>query len=138
MTTLQKLALAALLATGLASAAAAEETKLGFIYVGPAADFGYNTSMDLGRKYVESKVPGVTTTAFEGVPETAEVARVMERLINSGNKIIFATSYGYLDEAIKLGEKYPNVRSFMPAAPRPPRMSEPIGRIPMTACISPA
>ena len=33
----------------------------------------------------------------------------MERLINSGNKIIFATSYGYLDYAIKLGEKYPDV-----------------------------
>jgi basic membrane protein A len=109
MTTVRKLAFAALLAAGLASPAAAAETKVGFIYVGPAADFGYNTSMDLGRKYVESKVPGVTTTAFEGIPETAEVARVMERLINSGNKIIFATSYGYLDEAIKLGEKYPDV-----------------------------
>ena len=91
------------------SVPAKAEDKIGFIYVGPAADYGYNTSMDLGRKYVESKMPGVTTTVFEGVPETAEVARVMERLINSGNKIIFATSYGYLDEAIKLGEKYPDV-----------------------------
>lgn len=109
MKTVRNLALAALLAAGLNGAASAQETKIGFIYVGPAADFGYNTSMDLGRKYVESKVPGVKTTAFEDVPETAEVARVMERLINSGNKIIFATSYGYLDEAIKLGEKYPDV-----------------------------
>src|ERR1700723_3051295 len=109
MKMLPKLALAALLAAGVSDAATAEETKIGFIYVGPAADFGYNTSMDLGRKYVESKVPGTTTTAFEGVPETAEGARGMERLINSGNKIIFATSYGYLDEAIKLGEKYPKV-----------------------------
>jgi basic membrane protein A and related proteins len=112
MTVLRKLALAALIAAGLANVAAAAETKLGFIYVGPAADFGYNTSMDLGRKYVESKVPGTTTTVFEGIPETAEVARVMERLINSGSKIIFATSYGYLDEAIKLGEKYPDVTFF--------------------------
>jgi len=109
MTALRKLALGVLLAGGFAGAAAAQDTKIGFIYVGPAADFGYNTSMDLGRKYVESKIPGVTTTAFEGVPETAEVTRVMERLINSGNQIIFATSYGYLDEAIKLGEKYPKV-----------------------------
>jgi basic membrane protein A and related proteins len=92
MTTLRKMALAVWLAGGLVGTAAAEDTKIGFIYVGPAADFGYNTSMDLGRKYVESKVPGVTTTAFEGIPETAEVARVMERLINSGNRIIFATS----------------------------------------------
>src|SRR6202142_2808112 len=101
-------ALAMFGAAALSTPAKAED-KIGFIYVGPAADYGYNTSMDLGRQYVESKVPGTTTTAFEGVPETAEVARVMERLINSGNKIIFATSYGYLDEAIKLGEKYPDV-----------------------------
>jgi basic membrane lipoprotein Med (substrate-binding protein (PBP1-ABC) superfamily) len=53
MTTLRKLALTALLASGLTHVAAAEETKLGFINVGPAADFGYNTSMDLGRKYLE-------------------------------------------------------------------------------------
>src|SRR5258708_26575508 len=105
MTMLRKLALTTLLAAGFANAASAEETKVGFIYVGPAADFGYNTSMDLGRKYVESKVPDTKTTVFELVPETAEVARVMERLINSGNKIIFATSYRYLDEAIKLCEK---------------------------------
>lgn len=109
MRTVRKFVLTAVLAAGFANAAHSQETKIGFIYVGPAADLGYNTSMDLGRKYVEGKIPGVTTTAFEEVPETAEVARVMERLINSGNKIIFATSYGYLDEAIKLGEKYPNV-----------------------------
>jgi len=99
---------AALGAALLATPAAAED-KIGFIYVGPAADFGYNMSMDLGRQYVEKTMPGVTTTAFEAVPETAEVERVMERLINSGHKIIFATSYGYLDYAIKVGEKHPDV-----------------------------
>ena len=85
------------------------DDKIGFIYVGPAADYGYNTSMDLGRQYVEKHMPGVTTTAFELIPETAEVEQVMERLIVSGHKIIFATSYGYLDYAIKVGEKHPDV-----------------------------
>ena len=83
--------------------------KIGFIYVGPAADYGYNTSMDLGRKYVEKHGKDITTTMFEMVPENAEVERVMERLVNAGHKIIFATSYGYLDYAIKVGEKYPDV-----------------------------
>lgn len=83
--------------------------KIGYIYVGPAADYGYNMSMDLGRKYVESSVDGVSSTAFEAIPETAEVERVMERLIKSGHKIIFATSYGYLDHAIRLGRRYPDV-----------------------------
>jgi basic membrane lipoprotein Med (substrate-binding protein (PBP1-ABC) superfamily) len=90
---------------GIANAA----DKIGFIYVGPAADYGYNMSMDLGRQYVEKEIAGVETTAFEAIPESAEVERVMERLINSGHTIIFATSYGYLDHAIKVGEKYPEV-----------------------------
>jgi basic membrane protein A len=85
------------------------EDKIGFIYVGPAADAGYNQSMDDGRKFVEKNLPGTTTTAFELIPETAEVERVMERLIAGGHKIIFATSYGYLDYAIKVGEKHPDV-----------------------------
>ncbi|SHG25756.1 nucleoside-binding protein [Kaistia soli DSM 19436] len=92
------------------ASAAADEQKIGFIYVGPAADEGYNMSMDLGRKYLEEHVPGVSTSFFEAVPETAEVERVMERMIRSGQKIIFATSYGYLDYAIALGKKYPDVR----------------------------
>lgn len=92
---------------------AAAADKIGFIYVGPAADDGYNMSMDLGRLHVEKEL-GVETTAFEAIPESAEVERVMERLINSGHTIVFATSYGYLDHAIKVGEKYPEV-SFLHA-----------------------
>jgi basic membrane lipoprotein Med (substrate-binding protein (PBP1-ABC) superfamily) len=110
MRILRTVMMVGILVAGLAASAfAADSTSIGFIYVGPAADYGYNTSMDLGRLYVEKHETGVTTTAFEGIPETAEVARVMERLIASGSSIIFATSYGYLDEAIKLGEKYPKV-----------------------------
>ena len=45
----------ALIASAAFHAPAAAEDKIGFIYVGPAADFGYNTSMDLGRKYVEKQ-----------------------------------------------------------------------------------
>lgn len=84
--------------------------KVGFIYVGPAADYGYNMSMDIGRRELEAAMPGIETSTFEAVPETAEVSRVMERLIRSGTGIIFATSYGYLDYAIELGKKYPAVK----------------------------
>lgn len=99
-------ALGVALAAGAASAA---EQKIGYVYVGPEADYGYNMSMDIGRKFVEANVPSVTTSYFENVPETAEVERVMERLVKSGHKIVFATSYGYLDYAISLGKKYPDV-----------------------------
>jgi len=101
---------AAALVTGTAAFAEPDLDKIGFIYVGPAADYGYNMSMDLGRKDVEAAFPDVETQVFEAIPETAEVSRVMERMIRSDTGIIFATSYGYLDYAIELGKKYPEVK----------------------------
>lgn len=107
---LSQLVLILLLSTVcLAQSALAKPPKVGFIYVGPVDDYGYNMSMDLGRQYLEQKIPGLETTYFENVPESAEVLRVMERLARSDHSIIFATSYGYLDYAIQLGKKYPEV-----------------------------
>lgn len=87
---------------------------IGYIYVGPEKDYGYNTSHDLGRQFVEKNIAGTKTLHVENIPETAEVEKVMERMIRSGAGIIFATSYGYLDYAIALGKKYPKV-SFLHA-----------------------
>lgn len=91
------------------SAGLAQAATLGYIYVGPEKDYGYNTSMDRGRLYVEKNLPGTKTLHVENIPETAEVEKVMERMIRSGASVIFATSYGYLDYAIALGKKYPKV-----------------------------
>jgi basic membrane protein A and related proteins len=91
------------------SATFAHAATLGYIYVGPEKDYGYNTSMDVGRQYVEKNLPGTKTLHVENIPETAEVEKVMERMIKSGANVIFATSYGYLDYAISLGKKYPKV-----------------------------
>lgn len=101
----------ALAATTLAPALTfAAGPTIGYIYVGPEKDYGYNTSMDLGRQMVEKQTAGTKTLHVENVPETAEVEKVMERMIQqTGASIIFATSYGYLDYAITLGQKYPKV-----------------------------
>ncbi len=111
MTPNRRLSLIALAATLALPALVAQAAPLtiGYIYVGPEKDFGYNTSMDRGRLFVEKNIKGVKTLHVENVPETAEVEKVMERMIRSGATIIFATSYGYLDYAISLGKKYPKV-----------------------------
>jgi len=88
--------------------------KVGFIYVGPRTDFGYNYAMDQGRLAMEKDMPGTKTVFFENIPENAEVERVMERLISQGFTTIFPTSYGYLDPALKVAAKYPKV-TFMHA-----------------------
>jgi basic membrane protein A len=95
------------------SFAADKKKPIGFIYVGPKMDYGYNYSMDQGRAYVE-KTLGVPTMSQENIPESADVTRVMEKMIRAGCEIVFPTSYGYLDYAIELGKKYPKV-SFLHA-----------------------
>jgi basic membrane protein A and related proteins len=97
---------------GLAAAAWSADTMVGYIYVGPKSDFGYNYAMDQGRLYLEKHMTGVKTLSFENVPENAEVERVMERMIKGGCTIIFPTSYGYLDPALNVAKKYPKV-TFM-------------------------
>lgn len=116
------LALAALVGLGSSSAMAQSPFKIGYIYVGPVDDYGYNYAQDAGRKYVEKTVPGVATTFVENVPENADVDRVMQRMIQDGYKMIFATSYGYYGNAKKLAAANPSVffeHSGGPAAVEP-------------------
>lgn len=98
----------ALLLAGVTATATAA-TAVGFVYVGPKTDGGYNFAQDQGRLYVEQHVPGVKTIFAENVPENENVEQVIERMIHAGSKVIFATSYGYLDFELKVAQKYPAV-----------------------------
>jgi len=51
----------------------------------------------------------VKTTVVEKVPESAEAERVMEKLISQGNRLIFSTSYGYLEPAQRVAKRHPEV-----------------------------
>ncbi|MGH8590469.1 MAG: BMP family ABC transporter substrate-binding protein, partial [Gammaproteobacteria bacterium] len=90
-------ALALLLASGMVHAA---ETVVGFIYVGPRDDYGYNQAHAEGAAAV-AKLPDVKVLEEEKVPETLEVQKTMESMINlDGAKILFPTSFGYYDPHI--------------------------------------
>lgn len=89
---------------------AAEPFKVGFVMTGPAADLGWNYTHDQGRKFLEQSFNGkVQTTLVEKVPESAEVERVMEKMIAQGTKLIFATSYGYLEPALRVASRHPDI-----------------------------
>jgi simple sugar transport system substrate-binding protein/basic membrane protein A len=93
-----------------ASAAPGKGSKaVGFIFVGPKDDFGYNQAAYQGAMAVKKKFPDVKVLTAENVPETDEAARVMEGMIAKGAKIIFATSYGHLDAALQVAQKHPDV-----------------------------
>lgn len=86
-----------------------EKTKVAFIYVGPVGDAGWTYAHDEARKYLEQEVSEVETTFIESVPEGADSERVLEDLVQKGNKIIFATSFGYMDSVQRVAAKYPDV-----------------------------
>src|SRR5919199_1501421 len=70
--------------------------KAAWIYVGPHDDHGWSQAHDQGRLYVQKKLGAKVKTTFkESVPEGPQVSQVIDSLVRDGNKIIFATSYGY-------------------------------------------
>jgi simple sugar transport system substrate-binding protein len=81
-------------------AVAAPPITVGFIYVGPKTDYGYNQAHAQGAAAI-AKLPGVKIREEEMVPEDAKVQKTMESMINlDGAKLIFPTSFGYFDPHI--------------------------------------
>ena len=105
--------LAALAAAGPFAAAAfadQEPLKVGFIYVGPVGDAGWTYAHDQGRKALEKEFGArVKTTYVENVAEGADTERVLRQLVADGNKVIFTTSFGFMNATVKVAQSTPNV-----------------------------
>ncbi len=91
-----------------------EPLTIGFIYVGPKDDYGYNQAHAEGAKGVAAKFPWAKLVEEANVPETTAVAESMRSMIDiDGAKLLFPTSFGYFDPHIlKLAEEYPDVQFF--------------------------
>jgi simple sugar transport system substrate-binding protein len=104
---------AGLAATAIAGnqASAAGDMTVGFIYVGPKDDYGYNQA-HAEAAAVLKKMPGIKIVEEEKVPETDDVAKTMESMIKlDGASLLFPTSFGYFDPyMLKMAAKYPKVQ----------------------------
>src|SRR6516165_2498678 len=99
----------AVIAGGL-SASAAEKLKVGFIYLGPVGDYGWTYQHEVGRlELVKALGDKIETTYLENVNEGPDAERAIEQLVRSGHKLIFTTSFGYMDATLKVARKYPDV-----------------------------
>ena len=92
-----------------AAAPGAGSEAVGFIFVGPKDDVGYNQAAYDGSQAVKAAYPDLEIITAENIPENDEAARVMESMINKGAKILFATSYGHKDPALKVAAAHPEV-----------------------------
>ena len=89
-------------------AAADKKLKAGFVYVGPVGDYGWTNAHDVGRKFAISKLPWLDTVFVESVPE-ADSSRIIDRLVQEEKcDVVLTTSFGYMDDTVKAGAKYPN------------------------------
>jgi simple sugar transport system substrate-binding protein len=83
--------------------------KAAFVYIGPTSDHGWTYSHDQGRMKAEKALGGKFSTSYiENVPETADAERVIRNLAQQGNKVIFATSFGYMNQMEKVAKQFPN------------------------------
>jgi basic membrane protein A and related proteins len=83
--------------------------KIGFIYVGPIGDAGWTPQHDAGRKEMEMALAGKVTTHYvEDVPEGPDGERVIREMAQNGDKVIFATSFGYMNSMVKVAPSFPN------------------------------
>ncbi len=96
-----------------ASAAAPkpEPLKIAFAYLGPAGDAGWTFAHDNARKAVEKEFGDKVVTSFvENVPEAADAERVFRDMAGQGNKLIFGTSFGYMEPMLKVAADTPDAR----------------------------
>src|SRR2546421_2668791 len=105
-------------ATGVAAslevsrASAAARLVVGAAYVGPKDDYGWNQGHAQGVAALK-QIDGVKVVEEENVPETIQVQKTMESMINlDGAGLVFATSFGFWDHMLKVAAKHPKVLFF--------------------------
>src|ERR1043166_1001855 len=94
-------------------AAAADPLKMAWVYVGPPGDGGWTYAHDIGRKAVEKALGSKVQTSFvENVPEGADAERVIRDLAAKGNNLVFTTSFGYMEQTLKVAKTFPKVEFY--------------------------
>ena len=93
------------------AAQAADPMKVGFVYVGTIGDHGWTYEHDQSRRSLEKALGDKIKTSYvESVPEGADAARVITKLAQSGHKLIFTTSFGYMNPTLKVAKRFPKIK----------------------------
>ena len=88
-----------------------EPTKVGFVYLTSPDAHGWTYAHEVGRRAVDKHFGNdVKTIAVENVPEGPDATRVIRELAQQGAEIIFTTSFGYVEQTIKVAKEFPDVK----------------------------
>jgi len=91
--------------------APAAPLNIAFAYVGPVGDGGWSFAHDNARKALEKEFGDkIKTTFVESVPESADAERVFRDFVGQGNKLIFGTTFGYMEPMLKVANDSKDVK----------------------------
>ena len=94
-----------------AAAPKAEPLKIAFAYVGPVGDGGWTFAHDNARKAIDKEFGDKVATRFvESVPESADAERVIRDFATQGVKLVFGTTFGYMDPMLKVAADFKDVK----------------------------
>lgn len=94
-----------------AAAANADPLKVGFVYVSPVGQAGWTFQHEQGRQAMQKALGGRVQSRFvEAVPEGSDAERVIRDLASQGHRLIFATSFGYLEPTLRVASDFPEVK----------------------------
>jgi basic membrane protein A and related proteins len=111
MAAIFSIAAVSLCASSSANAQTAPPLRVAFVYVSPIGEAGWTHQHDLGRIAMQQALGDrVKTTVVESVSEGADSERVMRDLAQQGHTLIFATSFGYLEPALRVAAEFPGVK----------------------------
>ena len=86
-------------------ASAQEKLKVGFIYVGPIGDMGWSYQHEVGRRAIVDQFKDrIDTSYLENVNEGPDAERSIEQLVRTGHKLIYTTSFGFMDATAKVAK----------------------------------
>ena len=87
-----------------------EPLNIAFAYVGPVGDGGWSYAHDRARLALEKEFGDkIKTTMVESVPESADAERVIRDFAAQGNKLIFGTTFGYMESMLKVAADFKDV-----------------------------
>src|SRR5262245_27265612 len=95
-------------------ASAESKLKVGILHVGSINDAGYNQAHAEAVQAMKKNLPEVEVIEVENVPEGADAERVMENMIKQGARLVIPASFGYLDPALRVAARYPDVKFAHP------------------------
>jgi basic membrane protein A len=85
--------------------------RAGFVYVGPVGDHGWTYGHDVARRELEAALGDQVATSFvENVSEGPDAERVIRQLAAAGNNLVFATSFGFMNAAVRVAQQFPDVK----------------------------